>query len=112
MTRAKLLWVEGLLHHRLGDDAVAWRALDIARRSLVALKAAPEIAAITADMARLSPQPLAVRNLCHEAEAVIFGPHPLVEPLRAVANAAQEMIPAAATALREAASGLAHCPTI
>ncbi|MCP4660304.1 MAG: hypothetical protein GY856_33300 [bacterium] len=112
MQRAKLWWIEGLLHHRLGDDVEAWQALDIARRSLIALRVAPEVAAITADMARISPQPRAIRHLCHEAGKVIVASHPLAEPLRAVASAAQEAIPAAAAALRKAASGLALCPSL
>ncbi len=77
-----------------------------------ALAVGTELAAIVADMAQISARPLAGRYLCREAGAVISAPHPLVEPLRGVASAAQEKIPAAAAALREAASGLALCPTI
>ena len=110
--RAKLWWTEGLLHYRFGDLQAAWWALDIARRSLVALKAAPEIAAITADMAQISPQPLAVRHLCYEAAEVITAPHPLTGYLRTLESAAEEEIPTAAAALREAATRLAPCPAL
>ena len=110
MQRAKLWWVEGLLHHRLGNDWEAWRALDTARRSLMALNAASEIGAITADMARIAPLPRAVKNLCHEAGQLIPSYHPLFEPLQALRRANQPQIPAAAGALREAAASSAVCP--
>ena len=112
LQRAKLWWTEGLLHYRFGDFKAAWWALDVARRSLVALKAAPEIAAVTADMAQISPQPLAVRHLCYEAAEVITAPHILAEHLRTLESATQEEIPAAAAALREAAVRLAPCPAL
>ncbi len=112
MQRAKTWWVEGLLHGRLGDPKAAWWALDVARRSLVAMKAAPEIAAIVADMTRVSPEPLAVRHLCAEASAVIPAPHPLSDQLLVLQRAARDSIPEAATALRQAADELSRCPTL
>jgi tetratricopeptide (TPR) repeat protein len=112
MQRAKTWWVEGLLHRKLGDLRKAWRALDTARRSLVALKAAPEIAAVVADMARVSPLPLAVRHICSEAALVITATHPLREPLRALAHASHEMIPNTAATLWEASVALAPCPAL
>ncbi len=112
MPRAKLWWTEGLLHHRLGDAKTAWWSLEIAQRSLVALEAAPEVAAIVADMARVSPEPMAVRCICREAEDVIATRRPLRQPLRALASAARDMIPEAAAALKEAASKLAPCPAL
>ena len=112
MQRAKLWWTEGLLHYRFGDLQAAWWALDVARRSLIALKAAPEIAAIIADMAQVSPQPLAVRHLCYEAAEVVTAPHMLAQHLRTLKDAAQEEIPAAAATLRQAAARLAPCPAL
>ncbi len=112
MQRAKLWWTIGLLHLRLGDLQEAWRALDIARRSLLALRAAPEMAAIVADMARVADEPQAVRHICSEAMAVISAPHPLTEPLRELALAPPETIPAVSAALREAAGRLAACPAL
>ncbi len=112
MQRAKLRWTEGLLHLRLGDDKQAWLALNTARRSLIALRAAPEVAAIIADMARADPEPLAVRHICDEASAVIVAPHALSEPLGALATAAPALIPQAATALRDAADRLAAMPAL
>ena len=110
--RAKLRWTEGLLHFRLGRRTKAWRALNTARRSLIALRAAPEVAAIIADMARVSQRTLAIREVCYEATEVITGRHPLARPLRALARAAQELIPDAAATLRRQASSLAPCPAL
>ncbi len=104
MQRAKLWWTEGLLHHRLGDLPTAWWALDIARRSLIALKAAPEVGAVIADMARISPKPLAVAYLCEQAEAVISASHPLANSLQALAEADEGSLKAAAMVLRESAA--------
>ncbi len=112
MQRAKLWWTIGLLHLRLGDLQEAWRSLDIARRSLLALRAVPEMAAIVADMARVADEPKAVRHICGEATAVISAPHPLTEPLGELAMAPPESIPAASAALREAAGKLAACPAL
>ncbi len=112
MQRAKLWWAEGLLHLRLGHRSRAWRALNTARRSLIALEAAPEVAAIIADMARVDPEPLAIRHICQEATQVINGRHPLTRPLRALSRAAREVIPKAAAALREEAGRLASCPAL
>ncbi len=112
MQRAKLWWAEGLIQHRLGDSQAAWWALDLARRSLVAMKAAPEVAAIVADMARLEAEPHVVRHMCSEAEALIAEPDPLWQPLRALARAAREMIPEAAATLRQAADQLSSCPAL
>jgi tetratricopeptide (TPR) repeat protein len=112
MQRAKTWWVEGLLHRRLDNPQKARQALDTARRSLVALKAAPEIAAVVADMARVSPLPLAVRHICSEAALVITATHPLREPLRALAHASHEMIPNTAATLWEASVALAPCPAL
>ncbi len=110
MQRAKLWWVEGLLHHRLGESRKAWQALNRARLALIALRAAPEVAAITADMARIAPLPHAVANMCHEAGKAIPEYHPLAPQLRGLRHAARQKIPAAAGVLREAASRLANCP--
>lgn len=112
MQRAKLWWTEGLLHERLGDGKAAWRSFDTARRSLVAMEAAPEVAALVADMARVSSQPPTIRMLCDEVAALIAAPHPLTAPLQTLAGAAREMIPEAAAALRAAASRLAPCPAM
>ncbi|MCP3962188.1 MAG: hypothetical protein GY719_30465, partial [bacterium] len=90
LQRAMLWWTEGLLHERLDDTQQAWRSLDTARRSLIALRVAAEAAAIVADMARVASKPLAVRHICGEAEAVIRAPHPLIEPLRELATAGRE----------------------
>ena len=108
--RASLWWTEGLIHHRLGHADAAWRSLNHGRRSLVALGAAAEVAAIVADMARVSPQQPAVRLLCDEAAEVIGAHRGLLRPLRALAAAAREMIPDDAAALRQAAGRLAACP--
>ncbi len=110
--RARLWWTEGLLHARLGDPTLAWRALDIARRSLLAMKAVPEVAAIVADMAGISPQPMAVRSICLEAAEVIEDHHPLAEPLEALTRAAGDFIPRAAAVLRQAAQQLSPCPSM
>ncbi len=110
--RARLWWIEGLLHERLGDATKAWRCLDIARRSLISLGAAAEAAAIVADMARIDPKPLAVRHICGEAIAVLRACHQLLEPLRELAAAGRETIPAAAAALRESADRLTACPAL
>ena len=112
MQRAKTRWLEGLLHEKLGDPEKAWRTLEIARRSLVALKAAPEVAAIIADMARVAPQPFAVQHLCYEARKVIPGAHPLAEPLRGLAGASQEAIRELSVTLRQAAVALAPFPAL
>ncbi len=109
MQRAKLWWTEGLLHFRLGHRQRAWRALDTARRSLIGLEAAPEVAAVVADMARVSQQPNAIRQICREATGVLAGRHPLRRPLRALGRAARELIPEAAAALRREACTLAPC---
>ncbi len=110
--RAKLWWTEGLIHERLGDLQQAWRSLNIARRSLIALEAAPELAAIVADMARIGAEPPAVRHICSEAATVISVPHPLAGPLGELAVAPRETIPIASAALHEAASRLAVCPVL
>ncbi len=112
MQRAKLWWTEGLLHRRLGDERTAWRSLDTARRSLAAMQAGVEVAAVVADMAQLSAEPIAVRLLCDEAAEVIAAPHPLTRPLKTLAAAARELIPEAAAALRAAAGRLATCPAL
>ncbi len=109
MQRAKLWWTTGLLRLRLGNGRKAWRALNTARRSLIAVNAAPEVAAITADMARANPEPLAIRQLCFEAREVISGRHPLTKALRGLARAAKDVIPDAAAALREEAGRLTPC---
>ena len=110
--RAKLWWTIGLLHFRLDNLQEAWRALDISRRSLLALRAAPEVAAIVADMARIAAEPQAVRHICYEAAAVISAPHPLSEPLGDLALAPPETIPTASAALRDAAGRLAAFPAL
>ncbi len=110
MQRAKTWWLEGLLHERLGDADTAWRTLDIARRSLAFLGAAPEVAAIVADMARVSPQPLAVQHICYEAAKVIPDAHPLAVPLGGLAGACEEGILDASATLRQAASSIVSCP--
>ncbi len=110
--RAKLRWTEGLLHLRLGKLKKAWRALNTARRSLIALEAASEVAAIIADMARVSQEPVAIREACYAAAEVITGRHPLAQPLRALARAAKQVIPEAAAALREEAARLTPCPAL
>ncbi len=110
--RAKLRWIEGLLEKRLGNFQAAWSALDIARRSLVAMKAVPEIAAIVADMASVFAEPAAIRLICTEAAGVITEPHQLSKPLQVLAGASQELIPAAAAALHQEASQLATCPAL
>ncbi len=110
MQRAKLWWTEGLLHHRLGHLKRAWRALNTARRSLIALHAAPEVAAIIAGRARVSPKPLAIQQICREASWLIGDRHPLAHPLRALARSAKDWIPEAAAALRRQAAMLAPCP--
>ncbi len=107
--RAKIWWTVGLLQERLGDLQQAWQSLNTARRSLIALEAAPEVAAIVADMARIAAEPPAVRHICSEAAMVISAPHPLTEPLEELALAPRKTIPIASTALREAASRLATC---
>ncbi len=112
MQRAKLWWTEGLLHLRLGHHRRAWRALNTARRSLIALQAAPEVAAIIADMVRVSPKTTAIRVICLEATEVISGRHPLTRPLRALARAAHDLIPEAAAGLRREACKLAPCPAL
>ncbi len=112
MQRAKLWWTIGLLHLRLGDHQEAWRALDTARRSLIGLQAVVELSAIIADMARVDPEPFAIRHLCLEAAKMIAGRHPLTQPLRTLARAATELIPEAAAALRDRASELAPCPAL
>jgi hypothetical protein len=112
MQRAKLHWTEGLLLLRLGDHQNAWLALNVARRSLIALRAAPEVAAVVADMARVDPEPLAVRQVCYEAADVIVAPHALSAPLRALASAEREVIPEAAARLRRAAGASTACPVL
>ncbi len=112
MQRAKLRWTEGLLHLGLGENEQAWPALNTARRSLIALRAVPEVAAIIADMAAVDPEPMAVRHICYEAAMVITAPHVLAEPLEALAHAAPEAIPQAAAELRDAASRLAAMPAL
>jgi tetratricopeptide (TPR) repeat protein len=112
MQRAKLWWIEGLLEKRLEQLDDAWWALDVARRSLVAMKAAPEVAAVIADMAAVFAEPTIIGVICTEAAGVIADPHPLAEPLQALAGASREQIPAAAIALRQEASQLAACPTL
>ncbi len=109
MQRAKLWWTEGLIHEKLGDLQKAWWSLNNARRSLIALAAAPEVAAIVADMARVSPQPTAIREICHEAAALLAGGDPLRHSLCALGLAARELIPEAAAALRRQACTLAPC---
>ncbi len=108
--RAKLWWTEGLLYYRLGDSMKAWWALDMARRSLVALKAVPEVMAIIADMARVSPEPLAVHRVCYLAAPLIPRSHPLARPLLDLGGAGAAAIPEAAAHLRAAASD--GCPAL
>jgi tetratricopeptide (TPR) repeat protein len=110
MQRAKLWWVEGTLYHRLGENRDAWRCLNISRLALVVMKFAPEVAAITSDMARIAMQPHTVENMCYEANKAIPEYHPLAVPLQALRNAGRSEIPAAAGVLRKAAEGLAACP--
>lgn len=110
--RAKLWWTEGLVRERLGDFQKAWWSLNTARRSLIALRAAPEVAAIVADMARVAPEPPAVRHICGEATTVVSASRTLTEPLGNLALAPRELIPDASAALREAASRLANCPAL
>ncbi len=110
MQRAKLWWVEGSLRHRLGEERKAWQAFNTARLSLVAMKAAPEVAAITADMARVAPLPRTVANMCHEAGGAIPVHHPLALPLQTLREANRGQIPLVAGRLREAAERLAACP--
>ncbi len=110
--RAKIWWTIGLLQERLGDLQQAWRSLNTARRSLIALAAAPEVAAIVADMARIALKPPAVRHICGEAATVIRDPSPLNELLKELALASQETIPIASAALRAAASQQAVCLTL
>jgi len=112
MQRAKIWWTQGLLQNRLGDPRSAWWSLDTARRSLVALEAAPELAAVVADMARISQKPPAVQHICSEAADVITAHHGLARPFRDLVAAAREMIPEAAAALKAAASQLAPCPAL
>ena len=112
MQRAKLRWTEGLLHKRFGDWTTARQALDVARRSLVVLQAAPEVAAIVADIALLTPQPPAVRYICSEAEKAMAAGHPLMAHLRRLQLASRETIPTAAASLRKVASSLAPCPAL
>ncbi len=112
LQRAKLWWTEGLLLEKLADTDGAWWALNTAWRSLVALELAPEVAAIVADMARVSMRPPAVRTICDESAEVVGGIESLRGPLGALATAAREMIPEAAAALRLAASQLAPCPAV
>ncbi len=112
MQRAKLRWIEGLLEKRLGKLDAAWRALDIARRSLLALKAAPEVAAVVADMAEVFAEPQSVAVICTEAADLIAEPHPLADPLQGLAGATPELIPEAAAVLRQQAVQLAFCPAL
>ena len=74
------------------------------------MKAGPEAAAITADMARIARLPRAVENLCHEAGEAIPDHHPLADSLQTLQHAGRREIPAVAGALREAAERLAACP--
>lgn len=76
------------------------------------MKAAPEVAAIVADMAGVSQQPMAVRSICLEAAEVIEDHHPLAEPLEALTRAAADVIPRAAAVLRHAAHQLSLCPSL
>ncbi len=78
----------------------------MARRSLIALKAEAEVGAITANMARVSPQPPAIHQICHEAFEVVAAEHPLAQHLRRLKTAARESIPQVAGALHEAAIAL------
>lgn len=110
MQRAKLWWVEGLLLHRLGQHRKAWLALNTARLALLAMRAAPEVAAITADMACIAPLPRAVKNMCHEAGQAIPEYHPLAAKLQALGSARRPEISATAGVLRAAAARLAACP--
>ena len=110
LQRAKLWWTVGLIHERLDSDTQAWRALDTARRSLIAMTATSEVAAITADMARLGPRSPALRLICGEATALIRAPHPLSQLLDDLEAARHDAIPDAAGALRGAAGELAACP--
>ncbi len=112
MLRAKLWWSQGLIQHRLGDLKAAWWSLNLARRCLVNMEAAPEVAAIIADMAQLEAEPQMVRHICSEAEEIIAEPDPLWQPLQALSRAAREMIPEAAAALRQAADPLSSCPVL
>ncbi len=112
MQRARLWWVEGLLEKRLGRLDEAWRALDMARRSLQALKAAPEVAAVVADMAEVFAEPRAVGLICTEAAEVIAEPHPLAGPLQELAGAGRDLIAEAAAALRAQAGEFAACPAL
>ena len=112
MQRAKLWWTEGLLHEKLADTEAAWWKLNTAWRSLVMLETAPEVAAIVADMARVSNKPPAVRSICNESAPVITSVQTLREPLAILALAARETIPEAAAALRQAACQLAPCPAV
>ncbi len=112
MQRAKLLWIEGLIQKRFGRLDEAWRALDMARRSLQALKAAPEVAAVVADMAEVFAEPRAVGLICTEAAEVVAEPHPLAGPLQELAGAGRELIPEAAGALRAQAGEFAACPAL
>ena len=100
------------MRERLGDSLAAWRALDVARRSLAVLEAAPEVAAVVADMARVSPQPFAVKHICFEAGKVIAGTHPLAEPLGSLASASREGIHEASSMLWQAAAAIVPCPQL
>ncbi len=62
--------------------------------------------------ARVTQEPLAIRQVCFEAAGVITGRHPLTAPLQALARAATELIPEAAAALCDRASELAPCPAL
>lgn len=108
--RAKIWWTIGLLQERLSEHQKAWVSLNTARRSLIALEAAPEIAAIVADMARIAFEPPAVRHICTEATAVIGDAHPLAGPLGNLSLASRDTFQSASAELRAAASQLAQIP--
>ena len=112
MQRAKLWWIEGLLHKKLGNTEDAWWAMDVARRSLIAMKTAPEVAAVVAEMAEVANQVMAVRHISLEAAKVIRGKHPLGPPLRTLIRASSESLSQAAAALKTAAHGHASCPSL
>ena len=119
--RAKLTWLEGMVLYRLGCDHRAEKLLLQARDALRKLKMPQEIAAITADLARIAhPDRLSIRRLTEDIHADAAQMEPglrqhlasLYRTTRTSGLAAEAEMLTAIQGLRDAATGPNVAPAI
>lgn len=128
MQRAKLNWVIGWCFYRLGRRTKAMRYLKVAQRCFIGIArrsgepghpvALPEIAAVTADLAEITP--LGVRGILKVIQESRIFPktHPLAEhltqlaqvPMRRSRRSSEDAVRSLARKLRAAAQAMVICP--